>query len=183
MTYLRGVGPDLSDFALANYLDLDDGTDTLGLDTGNFGTPALFDPAYSHSKQAITRLLNLLGYDNTYLATVLLPQRWSQRNLSVDAMPAPSGEGYALSTGNWPVEFNETSKISSASHYWEWAGYFSYTKGLPTYQESPLSIVQRFDNIHSSAWGGKIKAMGLDETGEHVHIGTATVDGRGKLSS
>ncbi len=188
MTYLRGVGPSKSDFALTSYIDADDGTDSLGLEgtgggqAGNYGDPVYFDPEFSHSKQAVTRLLNLLGYDNSYLDTVLAPQRWSQRNLAVGTLPNPNGEGYALSKGEWPIEFNESSSISSPSHYWEWSGYFSYTKGLPQYQESPLSRVQRFDYLTSSAWGGMVDAIGLTESHEEVHVGVIKVDSRGQKS-
>jgi len=179
-TYLRGVGAYPSDYALSSILDEDNGSANFGLNSGDIGNPNKFDPSFSHSKQAILRFFRLLGYSEGSLSSLLVPKPWSERNLAVADLPTLGSGGYALSAGEWPVEFNEASQIVSSNHSWEWAGYFSYTKGLPAYQESPLSKIQHFDSLASSAWGGHITATGLTEHSEEVHIGTIEVNGRGK---
>ena len=127
----------------------------------------------------MTRFLNLLGYPTASISSFLAPQPWSDRDLALTALPNPSGEGYALYTGSWPVEFNQSSTIVCSNHFWEWVGYFSYSKGLPAYQDNMLSRTQRFDYIVSEAWGGRVVATGTTESGEVAQQATIQVDGRG----
>jgi hypothetical protein len=179
--YVRGIGTNSADYTLRNFIDYDSGTTTLGLETGNYGNPTYFDPAFNNSKRSIIRFLRLLGYGATDLATVLAPQVWSSRNLSVANFGiAISGSGYAVSAGNWPVEFNIESTISSVATSWTWCGYLNYTKGLPEYQGSSLPLRQRYDSISSSAWGGLVTASGLTESSDKVHVGTETVNESGR---
>lgn len=185
--YLRGVPAPSSDEAISLAIDEDDGTDSLGLEgTGDyeyFADPAKIDPDFAHSKLAILRFLNLLGYTDASIGSFLKPVTWSNRNLSVFAMPAPSGEGYALSSGLWPVEFNRPSSIISPNHFWEYVGYFPYSKGLPRYQSNPLTRTQQFDYLFAQAWGGQVSCLGLMEDGTYVRQSIGEVDGRGRMTS
>jgi hypothetical protein len=186
--YVRGVGINGADYKVRNFIDADNGTDTLGLEgTGayaNFASPAIVSPAFNNSVLAMTRFLTLLGYASNDISTVLQPQRWSERNISVSNLGMTlSGDGYALSAGNWPVEFNVQSTILSVAMNWEWCGYLNYTKGLPQYQGSSLPLRQRFDAIVSEAWGGQVSANGITETGETVLISSTTADESGRAVS
>ena len=183
--YLRGQGSNGADYRIQNYIDYDNGTTTLGLegtgDYANFANPTYIDPPFNNSKQAVSRFLHLLGYETAGIATILMPKVWSQRNLAVsDFGIALSGKGYALSTGNWPVEFNTQSQINAVSMSWEWCGYLNYTKGLPEYQGSSLPLRQRFDAIASEAWGGQITATGITDVGESVAISSDEVNESGR---
>ncbi len=183
--YVRGVGINSTDYQLTNFIDYDNGTTTLGLegtgDYANYGNPLYFDPAFNSSKKAMFRLLKLFGYSLTDAATLLQPKRWSDRNVAVANFGISlSGDGYALSAGNWPVEFNVQSTISSVGTSWTWCGYLNYTKGLPQYQGSSLPLRQRFDSISSESWGGSVTATGLTESGESVLISTSTVNESGR---
>ena len=126
----------------------------------------------------MTRFLNLLGYSTASISSFLAPVPWSDRDLAITDLPSPSA-GYAFYSGPWPVEFNQSSTIICANHFWEWSGYFSYSKGLPAYQDNQLSRTQRFDYIVSEAWGGRVVASGTTESGEVVQQATIRVDGRG----
>ena len=183
--YVRGVGVNGQDYDIESYIDYDNGTTTLGLEgTGtyaNFGNPAYFDPGFNNSKLAMTRFLLLLGYNEPDITTILQPQRWSDRNISVSNLGiALNNEGYALSAGNWPVEFNVQSSILAVATQWEWCGYLNYTKGLPKYQGGGLPLRQRFDAIASEAWGGQVYAVGITETGETVLVSSTDVNESGR---
>ena len=179
--YIRGVGISAADYRLANFIDYDNGTTTLGLETGNYGNPLYFDPAFNTSKMAMIRFLKLLGYSLTDLATVLTPQTWSNRNVKVENLGIGiSGEGYAVSAGNWPVEFNVQSTITANAAAWAWCGYLNYTKGLPEYQGSSLPLRQRYDSITSAAWGGRVTASGLTESEDQALIGATPVNESGR---
>ena len=184
--YVRGVGINGADYKLRSFIDYDNGTSTLGLEgTGtyaNYANPDYISPQFNNSSLAMTRFLMLLGYSGTDVATLLKPQRWSERNIEVSNLGiALSGEGYALSAGNWPIEFNAQSTILAVSTNWEWCGYLNYTKGLPKYQGSGLPLRQRFDAITSEAWGGQVKATGITETGETVLISSDSVNESGRV--
>lgn len=182
MTYLRGVGPSKSAFNLTDFIDYDDGSATLGLHDnegdGLYGDDVWFDPDFSHSKAAISRFIALLGYvPNEFPFGTF---RQSQRNIPLSSFPPLSGNGYALATGAFPVEFNVPSAIVSGSFQWDFAGYFNYAKSLPKFQTDPLSTTQRFDSITSSAWGGKVVATGFTDRGEAVNANTFLVNERGE---
>ena len=183
-TYFRGVSMDSDDYLPSIVIDYDNGEDDLGLrgtgDFSNFVNPAYIDPSYSHTKLAIKRFLLLLGYKSEDLAELLQPQRWSKRNLPVSSFPELDSDGYALSEGDWPLEFNESSLISSASHQWESSGYGDYSKGLERYRQAPLSSRMRFDNVLSESWGGIVVAQGLTDSGEFVVSRLAQVTSGGQ---
>jgi len=127
----------------------------------------------------MTRLLVLLGFSYEQVEAMLVPQLWTSRNLSVTAMENVGPNGYAHYTGTWPVEFNRPSTIRCGNHTWEWAGYYTYAKGLPRYQTSQLSLRERFDAMSMEVWGGVIYATGQDERGEFLITGKTVAGGTG----
>lgn len=178
-TYARGVQFDSGNYELNGVIDIDDGTSTLGVLSGNVALTSLYDPWWGASKMAMTRFLVLLGFSYSQIDTVLRPQLWTSRNITVASMPAVGTTGYALATGQWGVEFNRPSTIRSGNHAWEWSGYLNYAKGLPQYQTSQLSVRQRFDAMFTGIWGGVTSATGTDDRDEFVITGKAVAGGNG----
>lgn len=184
--YLRGVSVPPSDYAIQSAIDYDDGSSTLGLrgsgEYSNFVDPVFIDPDYSHSKLAVKRFLMLLGFNSADLDSILSPQRWSKRNLPISSFPDLEEDGYALSEGEWPIEFNQPSVINSSGHQWESPGYADYSKGLETYRDSQLSSRLRFDNVLTEVWGGIVTAQGLTDSGEFVVSRLAQVSSNGQAT-
>jgi hypothetical protein len=149
--------------------------------TGNtdLADPALYDPWWQPTKAAMTRLMVLLGFSYSAIDTVLSPQLWTSRNISVGSMPQVTVGGYALETGQWPVEFNRPSTIGCGNHTWEWSGYINYSKGLQRYQDSQLSLRERFDAMSSEAWGGFLFVTGTNEKTEFLVTGRTVAGGTG----
>ena len=183
-TYIRGVSVDSTDYLASIAIDYDNGEDDFGLkgtgDYTNFINPSYIDPDYTHTKKAMERFLLLLGYNSEDITTMLMPQRWASRNLPVSSFPQLDSNGYALSEGDWPIEFNETSLISCSSHQWKSSGYGDYSKGLERYRQAPLSSLMRFDNVLNESWGGIVTAQGLTDSGEFVVSRLAQVTSGGQ---
>lgn len=178
-SYPRGLQFDQGNYALGNVIDIDDGTSSLGIVSGNATLASIYDPWWGQSKSAMTRLLSLLGFSYTQIDSMLQPQLWTSRNLAVTSMPQVGTTGYALSTGQWGIEFNRPSSIRSGNHAWEWSGYLNYAKGLPRYQTSQLSVRERFDAMFTSIWGGIVSATGTDDRDEFVITGKTVAGGSG----
>lgn len=178
-TYSRGIQYDKGNLPFNNVIDLDDGTATLGLMSGGVVSPALYDPWWQPTKAAMTRLLALLGFSYSNIDTMLTPQLWTSRNLDVVQMPAVGTTGYAYQSGQWPVEFNRPSTVRCGNHTWEWCGYIDYSKGLPQYQKSQLSLRERFDFIGTDVWGGILYATGSNERGEFIVTNKTVAGGTG----
>lgn len=178
-TYARGVQYDAGNYELNGVIDIDDGTNTLGLLSGGVAQTSIYDPWWGSSKMAMTRFLALLGFSYSQIDTLLQPQLWTSRNLAVASMPAVGTTGYALATGQWGIEFNRPSTIRSGNHAWEWSGYLNYAKGLPRYQTSQLSVRERFDSMFTGIWGGVVSATGTDDRDEFVITGKTVAGGSG----
>jgi hypothetical protein len=183
-TYLRGVSPSTSNYLSAVTIDYDDGSTNLGLkgtgEYSNFVNPTYIDPYWSHTKLAMKRFLTLLGYESEGIDNILKPQRWSNRSLPVSSFPELGDKGYALSEGDWPIEFNLPSLVNSSGHQWESPGYEDYSKGLERYRQVPLSYRMRFDNVLDEVWGGIVIAQGLTDSGEFVVSRLASVGSGGR---
>jgi hypothetical protein len=168
--YPRGVQYDRATPPFNLVIDEDNGTNTLGIlnTTGNtnLARRELYDPWWHPTKASMTRFLVLLGFDYNTIASALQPQFWTSRNLTVTSMPPVTANGYAQATGKWPMEFNRPSTIRSGNHTWEWTGYINYSKGLQRYQDSQLSLRERFDAMLTEIWGGVVYSTGTDERGE-----------------
>ena len=80
-----------------------------------------------------------------------------------------------------PVEFNRPSTIRCGNHTWEWCGYINYTKGLPQYQTTQLSLRERFDFMQTALWGGQVYSTGTNEKGEYVFSGKTVAAGTGEI--
>ena len=178
-TYVRGIPLDQGNYSLKSAIDIDNGSSDLGILSGDVAVTSIYDPWWGQSKATMTRLLSLLGFSYSDINSMLQPQLWTSRNLPVASMPSVGTTGYALSTGQWGVEFNRPSSIRSGNHTWEWSGYLNYGKGLPQFQTSQLSVRERFDSMFTSIWGGVISASGTDERDEFVITGKAVAGGSG----
>jgi hypothetical protein len=125
-----------------------------------------------------------MGYTDTEIATWLQPTSWSKRSISTvenSVITEPSGEGYAVGKGAWPVEFNRGSTITCTGHSWESCGYLNYSKGLPAFQAGELTDHQRFEAITSEQWGGSILATGVTDSREAVTARLVRTDAAGNL--
>lgn len=167
--YARGLKCKSDSYDEVPVIDYDDGTDDLGLadsTNANYVDQTKVDPNYSHSKQAISRFLTLLGYESTKVDQMLKPQTWSSRDLPIQQFPILDGTGYALSVGNWPVEFNSPSRVQGTSIVWDLPGHLNNSKGLPEYRKSTISKEMRFDSMYSTKWGGYVTVQGQNHLGE-----------------
>jgi hypothetical protein len=145
----------------------------------NLAKAELYDPWWHPTKAAMTRFLALLGFAYPAINTILQPQFWTSRNIAVSSLPSVTTGGYALATGQWPMEFNRPSKIDSGNHTWELSGYINYSKGLQRYQDSQLSTRERFDAMISEVWGGMISSTGSNEKNEFSVTGKIVAGGTG----
>ena len=181
--YPRGVQYDRTTSTFNLVIDEDNGTNTLGIlnTTGNtnLAQPSLYDPWWHPTKAAVTRFLALLGFAYDDIDDMLQPQFWTSRNLAVGSMPNVTTGGYAQATGQWPLEFNRPSTIRSGNHTWEWSGYINYAKGLQRYQDSQLSLRERFDAMLTEIWGGVVFSTGTTERGEFSITGKTVAGGTG----
>lgn len=182
--YPRGIQYDRATPTFNLVIDVDNGTNTLGIlnTTGNtdLAQPALYDPWWHPTKAAMTRFMALLGFSYDNIETALQPQFWTSRNITVSSLPNVTTSGYALSTGQWPMEFNRPSAIRCGNHTWEWSGYINYAKGLQRYQDSQLSLRERFDAMSTEIWGGVIFSTGTDERGEFSITGKTVAGSTGE---
>jgi hypothetical protein len=172
-TYLRGVKCYDESYDEPTVIDYDDGTYNFGLadaDTPAIADLAQIDPNYAHSKKAIRRLLAILGYTDERIDEMLVPQFWNNRDLSVEEFPTLDGDGYAMSVGNWPIEFNEPSSILATGLVWEIPGLLNNSKGLAQYRKSTISQAQRFDSMRKTVWGGRTVVQGQNQLGESLPI-------------
>ena len=174
-TYARGFAFDSDSYSLGVPLDYDDGTAKLGLTNNGKVKNQYADPAWRASRIAVERFLALLGYEQSDINSLMGTQIWSQRNIPVVQFPTLGSNGYAISAGNWPVEFCRPSMILCDDNLWENVGHLNYSKGLPQYQTSQLSEQQRRDNEISEVWGGRVIASGVTGRGGSVDYRTVSV--------
>ena len=183
-TYARGLSIDMETYTLTNFINYDDGTETLGLIDGSGQIKSdLVDPDFAPSKAAVRRFLTLLGFDIETVDPLLKPQLWQYRNLKVSELPDLDGNGYAKDVGLWPVEFCRPSDVLAINIHWQWSGYMNYSKGLPEYQNSPLPKRQSFDAISSESWGGQTYSAGVTNNAAFVMNNIAIVEGNGDVKS
>jgi len=186
-SYARGISTEADSYSIRNFIDRDNGTATLGLlDSGDLtiASHEIVDPAWLPSKAAMTRFLTLLGYTDSEISSWLRPAKWSERNIvttEASVITEPSGEGYAIGKGPWPVEFCRGSSITCTGHSWLSCGYLSYSKGLPAYQGGELTDHQRFEAMTSEQWGGSILASGVTGSREAVTARLVRTDAAGNL--
>ena len=179
--YSRGISVSRENYSISKAIDWDNGEPDLGIvdEDKKFVISAYADPDFAPSKQSIIRLLRILGFDHDELGDILTPQVWAKRNFAVNLLPSLTDQGYAMTKGEWPIEFNRSSVINATSHSWDKAGYLDYLNGLPNYQTSVLSKRQRFDALSTEVWGGVIFASGTNENGKFVMSSVSSVDASG----
>ena len=174
-TYARGMAYDSNSYSLGVPLDYDDGTAKLGLVNSGKVKNQYADPAWRASRVAVERFLALLGYEQSDINSLMGTQIWSNRNIPVVQFPTLGDNGYAISAGQWPVEFCRPSMILCDDNLWESVGHINYSKGLAQYQTSQLSEQQRRDNEISEVWGGRVIASGVTGRGGSVDYRTVSV--------
>ena len=165
----RGLHQEAQYAAVRLILNKDNGTLGMGLTREDYD-----DPTQNLSYQTIYRVLELLGYSESTITSVLTPQLPSNRVYNPINLPAPVG-GAALQSNNWPVEFNRPSLIRASGHTWEWVGYYNYTKAIPNNQNSTLSLKNREAAIYAELYGGRVYSNGLTEEGEVFENGHIVV--------
>jgi hypothetical protein len=134
-----------------------------------------YDPDWSNTKQAILRFLEIMGYSQQTLNNTskpLKPYYWGDRFISYQNLPsAPDQPGYALSTAQWPLEFNQASTIIANTHTWSYCGYPFYSRGLPKYQTNDISRKLSYDFLSTALWGGRLTVTGINDKGELISFG------------
>lgn len=134
--------------------------------------PKAYDPNWSNTKRAVFRFFEVMGYPATNLDPYLRPKYWGERLLSVEQIPlSPDESGYAVTTGKWPLEFNQPSTIWSNTHTWAFTGQFSYSRGLPYFQPSDIPRKLGTDFQATTLWSGRVVITGVNDKGEIVLFG------------
>lgn len=138
-------------------------------------TPLAYDPDWSNTKKAIYRFLEVMGYSRQSLESTSKPLRpyyWGDRFISYSNLPdAPNSDGYASTTAQWPLEFNQPSTIIANTHTWSYCGYPFYSRGLPKYQTNEISRKLSYDFLSTALWGGRLTVTGINDKGELISFG------------
>ena len=138
----------------------------------NTPDPKVYDPEWSSTKFGVFRFFEIMGYSKTVMSPYLTPKYWGERFFSVNALNRSPGEdGYALTTAQWPLEFNQPSTIIANTHTWAYCGYPLYSQGLPRYQTNEISKKLSYDFLSASSWGGRITVTGINDKGELILLG------------
>lgn len=134
-----------------------------------------YDPEWSSTKRAINRFFEIMGYSREALSSMTKPLRpyyWGNRVINYSEFPqSPDISGYALTTAQWPLEFNQASTVIANTHTWSFCGYPFYSQGLPKYQVNDISRKLSFDFLSTALWGGRLTVTGINDKGELVSFG------------
>ena len=134
--------------------------------------PGAYDPTWSSTKRAVLRFFEVMGYNTDSVDAYLMPMYWGERLLPINQLQlSPSDTGYALTTGKWPLEFNQPSTIWSNTHTWAFTGQFSYSRGLPYFQPSDIPRKLGSDFQSTTLWSGRVVITGVNDRGEIVLFG------------
>ena len=175
--YLRGASVSDDRYDDFPVLDFDNGNADFGLTdplNSDIANQTLVDPSYAHSRQAVMRFLTLLGYDQAKIDTMLTAQFWINRDLPIASFPTLDGNGYAVSVGNWPVEFCNPSSVQAIGVMWRRPGLHNVSKGLEAYQSSTLNYEMRFDSMRTSSFGGRVDVEGRNNLNETLPLAIDT---------
>ena len=126
-----------------------------------------YDFDWSPSKSAAIRFLQVMGYSDASITSLLKPLSRSARNVNIGNIsvePERNG-GYAVATGPWPLEFASPSEIDALSHSFHSVGRLNYSRGLPQYQRNELNVKQYYDYLATELWAGLVRLTGADENG------------------
>ena len=140
--------------------------------TSSLAEPGLYDPDWGNTKSAIFRFFEIMGYSRSIMEPVLTPHYWGERLLPVLSLNGNLPlDGYALRTDKWPLEFNQPSLVTTNTHTWAYAVYYSYSRGLPEYQSSDFARKLAADYQATTTWSGKLTVTGVNDKGEIVQFG------------
>jgi hypothetical protein len=137
-------------------------------------TPSIraYDPNWSSTKRAVLRFFEVMGYPQTATLPLLTPRFWGERFIPVNFLPiSPASDGYAAVTGEWPLQFNNSSTIFANTHTWAYCGYYNYSRGLPDYQTNNFSRKLSYDYLSTTLWSGALTITGVTESGDVVQLG------------
>jgi len=146
----------------------------------SFITPDKYDLDWNPSKEAMIRFLQVMGYSDTFISKLLGPRIESFRNQAIGTFTEKPTDGYALSTGFWPVCFAQPSQLNSLSHSLHSVGRLFYSKGLPPFLKNEITTKQYYDYISTEVWGGTLLLTGGDELGNLPTSGELTQTGTGR---
>jgi len=131
-----------------------------------------YDPNWSSTKRAVLRFFEVMGYPQTAVQPLLTPRYWGERFIPVTFLPiSPVTDGYAAVTGEWPLQFNNSSTILANTHTWAYCGYYNYSRGLPDYQTNNFSRKLSYDYLSTTLWSGALTITGVTESGDLVQLG------------
>lgn len=131
-----------------------------------------YDPVWANSKRAVMRFMAIMGYPEVDILPLMRPRYWGERIIPIGDVPAaPTTDGYALSTSSWPFEFNTPSSVVANTHTWSYAGYYTYSVGLPPFQNATLPRKLTADYQCYSLWSGQLAVSGVNENGEFFQFG------------
>lgn len=134
--------------------------------------PRAYDPIWANSKRALMRFMAIMGYSEVDILPLMTPKYWGERIIPVDNIPvSPAADGYAVSTASWPFEFNTPSSVVANTHTWSYAGYYTYSIGLPPFQNARIPRKLSSDFQSYSLWSGALAVSGVNEAGEFFQFG------------
>lgn len=153
-------------------LDWPSGTTVQVMALNTTPSPNAYDPEWGITKKSLVRFLAVMGYPEVEVLPVLRPRYWDNRFLSVRNIPAtPTKDGYALDSVEWPCEFNTPSTIVANTHTWAYPGYYTYSVGLPIFQNAILPRKISADFQSYSLWSGRLTVSGVNQNGEFYQFG------------
>lgn len=133
---------------------------------------ATYDPDWANTKASVYRFFEVMGYPRNTMEVYLKPQYWGERLLPITSISQPPIEtGYALTTAQWPLEFNQPSTVISNTHTWAYCGYPFYSQGLPKFQTNDISRKLYYDFLSTTTWSGRLTVTGINDKGELISFG------------
>ena len=147
-------------------------TQVIVCSTNSLPEANLYDPAWTNTKRSVLRFFEIMGYANDVMLPYLKPKYWGERLLSIESLNSILPvNGYAISTGKWPLEFNQPSSIIANTHTWTFSGYYNYSRGLPRFQSTDITRKLAADFQAYTLWSGKLTVTGINDKGEIVQFG------------
>lgn len=141
-------------------------------EAGETPDPKLYDPDWANTKFCVLRFFEIMGYSRATMAPFLTPRYWGERFFSIGSLnKTPDSDGYALTTAQWPLEFNQPSTIVANTHTWAYCGYPFYSQGLPRYQTNEISKKLSYDFLSTATWSGRVTISGINDRGEKIFFG------------
>ena len=131
-----------------------------------------YDPLWSSTKLSVLRFFEVMGYPRSAILPYLSPKYWGERFFAITSLgQSPGTDGYALTTAQWPLEFNQPSTIIANTHTWAYCGYPFYSQGLPRHQTNDISKKLSYDFLSTATWSGRVTITGVNDRGEIVSFG------------